>query len=169
MGRTLSHLFDLHEEVLLFLSNVQSPPAQHMSNLQGWLICLTYSYASTRLIHSHYFSDETIQDEWIRNPFKFKAAESDALCTQDEEALIDLTSNHELEQMTTHHWPFLSLCSKLISWTHTKSTKETFTIRFNLSVWIRIFCYDFHQEQISFTSSSGGWPSSISDVTTTTK
>lgn len=51
---------------------------------------------------THYFSIETIQDKWIRNPFKFKPAESDALSIQDEEALIDLTSNHELKQMFTH-------------------------------------------------------------------
>nr|ABF20549.1 transposase [Danio rerio] len=51
---------------------------------------------------THYFSNETIQDEWIRNPFKFKPAESDVLSIQDEEALIDLTSNHELQQMITH-------------------------------------------------------------------
>ncbi len=43
-----------------------------------------------------------------------------------------------------------------------------FSIRFNVFVRIGIFCYDIHQEQISFTSSSGGWPSSVSDVTTTT-
>ncbi len=33
---------------------------------------------------THYFSNETIQDESIRNPFKFKPAESDALSMQDQ-------------------------------------------------------------------------------------
>lgn len=174
-GRVLSQRFDLREEELLFLSNGQSPLAQHMSNL-NWIarlayvsdifICLntlntslkgrddnaflTYEQVSsfrrkldlwdTRVEKgcldmfptladfmkeigllvvtiqplvaehlrglcqqfTHYFSDETIQDKWIRDPFEFKPAESDALSIQDEEALIDLTSNHELEQMITH-------------------------------------------------------------------
>ncbi len=118
---------------------------------------------------TQYFSNETIQDEWIRNPFKFKPAESDALSMQDKEALIDLTSNHELEQMITHssigHF-WLSVQNDFLN-----SHKEhwvNFSIRFNVFVRIGIFCYDIHQEQISFTSSSGGWPSSVSDVTTTT-
>ncbi len=174
-GRVLARLFDLCEEVLLFLSNVQSPLAQHMSD-SSWIARLAYLsdiferlntlntslqgrdcnvFSAFEQVSSfqkkldlwathvekgcldmfpmladfmqeagptvvpiqplvaehlrglcqqftHYFSNKTIQDDWIRNPFKFKPAESDALSMQDEEALIDLTSNHELEQMITH-------------------------------------------------------------------
>uniref|UniRef100_A0A9J7YY69 DUF4371 domain-containing protein n=1 Tax=Cyprinus carpio carpio TaxID=630221 RepID=A0A9J7YY69_CYPCA len=174
-GRVLSRLFDLREEVLLFLSNVQSSLTKYMSD-SSWIARLAYlsdiferlNTLNTSLQGSdcnvfsafeqvssfrrkldlwatrvekgclymfptladfmqeavptvvpiqplvaehlrglcqqftHYFSNEKIQDEWIRNPFKFKPAESDALSIQHEEALIDLTSNHELEQMITH-------------------------------------------------------------------
>ncbi len=40
-GRVLSQLFDLREEALLFLSNVQSPLAQHMSD-SSWIARLAY-------------------------------------------------------------------------------------------------------------------------------
>ncbi len=40
-GRVLSRLFDLREEALLFLSNVQSPLAQHMSD-SSWIARLAY-------------------------------------------------------------------------------------------------------------------------------
>ncbi len=93
---------------------------------QGWLICRTYSNASTRLIHHCRAGLQCVFGIWASVLVPEKAGSMGHSCG---------------ERMLGH----VSYAGR-----------------------IRIFCYDIHQEQISFTSSSGGWLSSVSDVTTTT-
>ncbi len=70
-------LADFMQEVGPTVVPIQSLVAEHLG--QG--LCQQFT---------HYFSNEAIQDEWIRNPFKFNPAERDVLSMQDEEALIGL-------------------------------------------------------------------------------
>ncbi len=70
-------LADFMQEVGPTVVPIQSLVAEHL----GLGLCQQFT---------HYFSNEAIQDEWIRNPFKFNPAERDVLSMQDEEALIGL-------------------------------------------------------------------------------
>ena len=45
-----------------------------------------------------YFGEDTKANQWVRNPFIFPSELRDGLSIQEEEALLDLSSNMELQQ-----------------------------------------------------------------------
>ena len=48
-----------------------------------------------------YFTEETVKDQWILNPFMFNPTPSDGLSIHEKEALTDLTADRELQQKIT--------------------------------------------------------------------
>nr|XP_033506785.1 zinc finger BED domain-containing protein 5-like [Epinephelus lanceolatus] len=45
-----------------------------------------------------YFGEETLANQWVRNPFSFPVTPRDGLTLQEEEALVELNSNMDLKQ-----------------------------------------------------------------------
>lgn len=54
-----------------------------------------------------YFGEETLANQWVRNPFSFPVTLRDRLTMQEEEAVLELNSNMDLKQkMTKDHLHF---------------------------------------------------------------
>ncbi|XP_053170201.1 zinc finger BED domain-containing protein 5-like [Scomber japonicus] len=56
-----------------------------------------------------YFGEETLANQWVRNPFSFPVTPRDGLTLQEEEALVELNSNMDLKQKMSegslaHFW-----------------------------------------------------------------
>ncbi|XP_056126207.1 zinc finger BED domain-containing protein 5-like [Rhinichthys klamathensis goyatoka] len=170
-GKVLTRLCDLREEVLLFLTEINSPLAKHLADM-NWLAMLAYlsdifdriNSLNTSLqgkechvfsahdqvsgfrkkldlwcarvergsvemfptledvaektglplnsvqtvITAHlnglrdqfgeYFGEDALGNQWVRNPFSFPATPRDGLSLQEEEALVELSSNMDLKQ-----------------------------------------------------------------------
>ncbi|XP_073337223.1 zinc finger BED domain-containing protein 5-like [Pagrus major] len=181
-GKVLTRLCDLHEEVLLFLAEIDSPLVKHMEDAK-WVAMLAYlsdifdriNTLNTSLqgkechvflahdqvsafrkkldlwcarvergsvemfptledvvektglqldcvrqvVIAHlkglreqfgdYFGEETLANQWVRNPFSFPVTPRDGLTLQEEEALVELNSNMDLKQKMSevslaHFW-----------------------------------------------------------------
>lgn len=56
-----------------------------------------------------YFGEETLANQWVRNPFSFPVTPCDRLTMQEEEAVLELNSNMDLKQKMSkvslaHFW-----------------------------------------------------------------
>ncbi|XP_060790841.1 zinc finger BED domain-containing protein 5-like [Neoarius graeffei] len=88
VGRGSMEMFPTLEDVLektaLPPSSVQLVITAHLNGLRDQF--------------AEYFGEEPLGNQWIRNPFSFPATARDALSLQEEEALVELSSNLDLKQ-----------------------------------------------------------------------
>ncbi|XP_061587400.1 zinc finger BED domain-containing protein 5-like [Cololabis saira] len=119
---SLTRLCDLHEEVLMFLAEINSPLVKHIEDTK-WVAMLAYlsdivdrintlntslqgKECHVFLAHDQglreqfgdYFEEESLANQWVRNPFSFPVTPRDGLTMQEEEALVQLNSNMDLKQ-----------------------------------------------------------------------
>ncbi|XP_060780911.1 zinc finger BED domain-containing protein 5-like [Neoarius graeffei] len=88
-------LEDVVEKAGLQLDTVQQVIIAHLEGLREQF--------------AEYSGEETLANQWVRNPFSFPATSSDALTVQEEEALVELNSNMDLKKKTSevslaHFW-----------------------------------------------------------------
>ncbi|KAJ8001210.1 hypothetical protein DPEC_G00191970 [Dallia pectoralis] len=77
-------LEDVAEKTGLPLNSVQPVIIAHLNRLREQF--------------GEYFGEDAMGNQWVRNPFAFPATLSDGLSLQEEEALVDLSSNVDLKQ-----------------------------------------------------------------------
>ncbi|KAF7643439.1 hypothetical protein LDENG_00239370 [Lucifuga dentata] len=59
-----------------------------------------------------YFGEETLANQWVRNPFSYPVTPRDGLTMQEEEALVELNSNMDMKQKMSevslaHFWLYV--------------------------------------------------------------
>ena len=59
--------------------------------------CTNKAYLLTYLQFGDYFGEDTLANQWVRNPFSFPVTPRDGLTLQEEEALVELNSNMDLK------------------------------------------------------------------------
>lgn len=79
------------------------PTLEDILEKAGLAVASVQQVATAHLMGLHeqfgdYFGEETMANQWVRNPFSFPAEPRDGLSIQEEEALLDLSSNMELQQ-----------------------------------------------------------------------
>ncbi|KAJ8014470.1 hypothetical protein DPEC_G00040570 [Dallia pectoralis] len=77
-------LEDVAEKTGLPLNSVQPVIIAHLNGLREQF--------------GEYFVEDAMGNQWVRNPFAFPATPSDGQSLQEEEALVDLSSNVDLKQ-----------------------------------------------------------------------